>query len=98
MNDEPVISVPVSADLSAYSDVAVSLTATGIAIAASGDRAIGIMTIGNNASQNGETCVGKAATVKLFASNGLSYVSIGNNTAITCLKDSLSTKDSASFF
>ncbi len=83
MNTNTVISLPVSADLSAYSDVAVKLTSTGLALAGPTDRSIGTLLIGNDAPQAGQT-VGSAfgvGTVFLSAGNGIHFVTIGNSGA-----------------
>lgn len=84
MNTNTVISLQPSADLSAYSDVAVKLTSTGAALAGPGDRIIGTMTIGNDAPPSGVT-VGSAygsITVFLSAGNGLHAITVGNNSAL----------------
>lgn len=79
MNDNPIISLPVSADLSAYSHVAVKLTSTGIALASGvNDIVIGTMIRGNSAAANvGDTVIGRAAAVKLASGNGLHFVTLG---------------------
>lgn len=83
MNINPVISLPVSADLSAYSHVGVKLTSTGIALAGSGDRVIGTMIRGNAVAANtGDTVIGRSASVQLATGTGLHFITIANSTAI----------------
>ena len=79
MNTNTVISLPVSADLSAYSHVAVKLTSTGVALATSvNDKVIGQMIRGNSAAANvGDTVIGRACSVFLTAGNGLYFVTLG---------------------
>jgi len=83
MNINPVITLPVAADLSAYSHVGVKLTSTGINLAAPGDRVIGTMIRGNSVAANtGDTVIGRAAAVQLATGNGLHFITVGNNVAI----------------
>lgn len=79
MNENNIISLPVSADLSAYSNVRVKLTPTGVALANSGDIAIGVMIRGNLSPQVGQSAVGMSCAVHLFASNGIQWATIGND-------------------
>lgn len=85
MNTHNVVSLPVAADLSSYSDVAVKLTSTGINLAGPGDRIIGTMIRGNNAPAIGQvvgTNFSPAADVFLVGSNGFNNITIGSNAAI----------------
>ena len=84
MNISPVISLPVSADLSSGKEYeCVKLTSTGVAIATSiTDRIIGTLLRGNDAPANGQTAVGMACDVFLTAGNGLHFIKVGNDTAI----------------
>lgn len=82
MNTNTVLSLPVAADLSAHSDVAVKLTSTGIDLAGPGDRIIGTMIRGNDAPQTGQSAVGWPASVFLAPGNGIHFVRIGDNTAV----------------
>jgi|688.fasta_scaffold00471_82 hypothetical protein len=90
MNDNPIISIPVSADLSAHSHVAVKLTSTGIALAGTQDLAIGTMIRGNSAAANvGDTVIGRSAAVKLWGGNGIHEITIGTNTTDIATGDEL---------
>lgn len=85
MNTEPVVSLHVAADLSAYSHVAVKLTSTGINLASAGDRVIGTMVRGNAVAANtGDTVIGRSAAVFLSAGHGLNFITVGTNDAIAC--------------
>ena len=85
MNTEPVVSLHVAADLSAYSHVAVKLTSTGINLASAGDRVIGTMIRGNAVAANtGDAVIGRSAAVYLSAGHGLNFVTVGTNNAIAC--------------
>lgn len=89
MNDNPIISLPVSADLSAYSHVAVKLTSTGIALASVTSLPIGTMIRGNSAAVNaGDTVIGRAAAVKVRG-NGLNFVTLGANSVAIAQGDEL---------
>lgn len=90
MNDNTVINLPVSADLSAYSHVAVKLTSTGIALANAQDLAIGQMIRANSVAANpGDTVIGRAAAVFLYRSNGLHFVTLGANSVAVAMGDEL---------
>ena len=90
MNTENIISLPVSADLSAYSHVAVKLTSTGIAHAGTQDNAIGQMIRGNSVAANvGDTVIGRAASVMLHRGNGLHFITLGANSAAIAMGDEL---------
>jgi len=84
MNISPVVSFPVSADLSSSKEYElVKLTSTGIAIATSiTDRVIGTLLRGNDAPANGQSAVGMACDILLSVGNGLHFAKVGNDTAI----------------
>jgi len=83
MNINPVISLPVAADLSAYSHVGVKLTSTGIALAGPGDRTIGTMIRGNAVAANtGDTVIGRMAAVQLAQGTGLHFITLAATTAV----------------
>ena len=85
MNDNNVISLPVSTDLSTTNYVAVKLTSTGIALASEvTDRVIGTMIRGNHKPDGISSAVGMSASVKLSSGSGLHFVTLGagNTTAI----------------
>ena len=90
MNPNTVISLPVSADLSAYSHVAVKLTSTGLALAGVQDLPIGQMIRGNSAAANsGDAVIGRAAAVFLNRSVGLHFITLGANSAAIASGDEL---------
>lgn len=83
MNISPVVSFPVSADLSGKEYELVKLTSTGLAISTGpADRAIGTLLRGNDAPQVGQSAVGMAADIQLTGGNGIHFVKVGNDTAI----------------
>ncbi len=88
MNTNSVVSLPVSADLSASSHILVKMTSTGIAITTgvlplqtdgTGEAIIGTMIRGNSAAANsGDTVIGRAAAVHLKgAAGGFHFVTLG---------------------
>lgn len=86
MNTGPVVSLPVSVDLSGHQHKLVKMTATGLALNTgiiplaadgSGEAIIGTMIRGNNAPAFGESAVGRAADVFLKGGNGFHFVTLG---------------------
>jgi len=76
MNVHNVVSHVVAADLSGKEYQLVKLTATGIDIAASTDRAIGTLMRGNVKVESG-SAVGKACDVYLRGGANIAYVKLG---------------------
>jgi hypothetical protein len=95
MNHNTVVSLPVSADLSAEQHKLVKMTSTGIALTTgvlplqtdgTGEAVLGTLVRGNSAAANvGDAVIGRAASVHLKGGNGFHFVTLGAGitTAIT---------------
>ena len=83
MNTEVVVSLPQSADLAGSEYCTVKYTATGVALSTPDSRIIGTLLRAAEARQDGSSAVGRACAVHLASGNGLSFVKLGNDTALT---------------